>query len=377
MKPVYLQGRGLACALGWDLTSAIEALRRGGVAPARVQVTPDLAWPARTLPLETDSRADAGGPLATTPISAETQPGDRSQRLFRAVRAAVGECGLPDPPSATPLLVASSSFSVGDEARTPTDRWVDAQSFADRVAKALDWRGPVFTVSTACTSAANAILTAMDLLSDGASTQALVLGIEFDNRFALAGFGGLQLLSPDRAQPFGAERNGLVLGEAVAALRLGVTPARWRLRGGVNQVNGATPTGADAQTLVDTCHAALRQAGLATDEIDLLKPQAAGSPGNDAVEAAGLKTLFGARLPPMVEFKSLIGHALGASAAAELALLAACLETGAWPASEHVIDPALGMTFAMRPPARCRHIMFNTIGFGGGHVALLIEDRHA
>ncbi|MDR0481387.1 MAG: beta-ketoacyl synthase [Gallionellaceae bacterium] len=322
-----------------------------------IQVARDCAWPMHALPPES---------------------GDWAQCLHRTVRAVVGECGLPDDlPAATPLLVASSSLEVGDEGRTQFGELGDMQRFADYLAALLYWRGPVFTVSTACTSAANALLAAMDLLRNGAATQALVLGIEFSNRYTLAGFGGMQLLSPDRARPFGADRNGLVLGEAVVALRLSTTPSRWRLSGGANQISGATPTGADAQAMTAACHAALRQAGLATSDIDLVKPQASGSPGNDAIEAEALRDVFSPRLPPMVEFKSLMGHTLGASTAAELALLTACRENGAWPTMRHAPDPALGITFADRPPARCRHILLNTIGFGGGHAALLLEDCHA
>ncbi len=353
--PVYLAGRGLACALGRDLAAALGAMARGGVAPVPVRVAEGFAWPVQVLPHE---------------------PGDWLLRLGRTVRAVVGECGLPaERPPGMPLFIASSSLDIGREEEGQGEGLAgDMQSFADGVAGALDWRGPVFTVSTACTSAVNALLAAMDLLRGGEATQALVLGIEFSNRLTLAGFGGMQLLSPDRARPFGAARNGLVLGEAVAAVHLSTEPARWRLAGGANRVAGSTPTGADARAIDAACREALRQAGLAAAEIDLVKPQAAGSPGNDAIEAEALRALFGAGLPPMVEFKSLIGHALGASGAAELVLLTACLEGGAWPAVAHAPDPALGMAFSARPPARARHILFNAIGFGGGHAALLIED---
>jgi 3-oxoacyl-[acyl-carrier-protein] synthase-1 len=359
-RPVYLAGRGLACALGRDLPGALAAMARGGVAPEPVAIAEGFAWPVQALPHE---------------------PGDWLQRLRRTVRAVVGQCGLPpDLPLATPLFLASSSFDIGHQEEQTRGGGVLGEMYGltDRVAEAIGWRGPVFTVSTACTSAVNATLAAMDLLRGGEAMQALVLGIEFSNRLTVAGFGGMQLLSPDRARPFGAGRNGLVLGEAVAAMHLSVAPARWRLAGGANRVAGTAPTGADAQAIDAVCRAALRQAGWTVGEIGLVKPQAAGSPVNDAIEAAALKALFAPGLPPpMVEFKSLIGHALGASGAAELVLLTACLETGAWPAIDHALDPALGMAFAARPPARARRILLNAIGFGGGHAALLLEDHGA
>jgi 3-oxoacyl-[acyl-carrier-protein] synthase-1 len=294
--------------------------------------------------------------------------------LRRTVRAVVAQCGLPDPASTPdmPLFVASSSLDVGyeEEAGLLAN---DVQNFADVVAEAIGWRGPVFTVSTACTSAVNAVLAASDLIRSGAVPHALVLGIEFGNRLTLAGFGGMQLLSPDRARPFGAARNGLVLGEAVAAMVLRSEPSRWRLAGGANVVAGAVPTGADAGAILAVCKAALRQAGLRAQEIGLVKPQAAGSPVNDAVEADTLGQLFGT-LPPMIAFKQLIGHTLGAAGAAELVLLTACIETRAWPVADHAPDPALDVVFATQMPVLLRHILLNAIGFGGGHAALVLED---
>ncbi|MDM0074477.1 beta-ketoacyl synthase N-terminal-like domain-containing protein [Variovorax sp. J2P1-59] len=348
--PVHVAGSGLACALGRDLREALAAVQRGGTSLTPTTVAEGFTWPVHKLPSE---------------------EGEWWDRLRRIARDVVAQCGEQD--VEMPLFVASSSLDVGHEEEAASLAG-DVQTFADAVAEAIGWRGPVFTVSTACTSAVNAMLAAADLIRGGVVPQALVLSIEFSNRLTLAGFGGMQLLSPDRALPFGAKRNGLVLGEAVAAIHLSTAPARWRLMGGASVVAGATSTGADANAIGAACKAALRQAGLRPQDIDLVKPQAAGSPGNDAIEAAALTEIFAASLPPMVSLKSLIGHTLGASGAAELVLLTACVESGVWPVANHALDSELGMTLATQAPARLRHILFNAIGFGGGHAALLLKD---
>lgn len=350
MNAVYVAGRGLACALGHDLPASLAALQRGGVAPTPVEVAPGLHWPMHAMPRE------AGSWL---------------ERLRRSVCDVVAQSGVVARPG-TPMFVASSSFDIGCN-ENEREFAGDMHTFADVVARAFRWPGPVFTVSTACTSAVNAVLAAADFIRSGDGTEALVLGIEFSNRFTVAGFGGMQLLSPDRARPFGAGRNGLVLGEAVAALHLRATPARWRLAGGANVVDGSNPTGIEARAVITVCHEALRRSGLAPSDIDLVRPQAAGSPANDAIEAAALKQVFGT-LPPMVTLKSSIGHTLGASGAAELALLTACLESGSWPAVDHAPDPALDVVLVTQAPAQVRHILLNAVGFGGGHAAIVLED---
>lgn len=347
---VYVAGSGLACSLGSDVAGSLTALRRGDIAQTVVDVGEGFSWPVHTM------TRDAGTWL---------------QRLASAVRNVVARSGAQAKPGA-PLFVASSSLDVGfqEEVAQFTS---EVPTLADAVARAIDWQGPVFTVSTACTSSVNAVLAAVEMIRAGDVTEALVLGIEFSNRFTVGGFGAMQLLSPDGAQPFGLARNGLVLGEAVAALHLRAEPARWRIAGGANVVDGGNPTGAQAGAVVAACTEALRQSGIGAEDIDLIKPQAAGSPANDAVEVEALKQLFGT-MPPLLPMKDWIGHTLGASGAAELALLIGCLESGAWPVSAYALDPALGVMRTSQTPARIRYVLMNAIGFGGGHAALVLED---
>lgn len=354
MNAVYLGGRGLACSLGADVPAVLAQWRAGGRPPVPRTVAPGLVWPVHAL---------------------APSEGDWLARLSRTVRDVVAQSGALGTARTAPLFVASSSLDVGYE---ETDQRFagDMHAFADVVAAALDWQGPVFTVSTACTSAVNAVRAAGDLLGSGEATEALVVGIEFDNRFSAGGFGSMQLLSSTRARPFGRDRDGLVLGEAVAALRLTRTPSRWRIAGSGNVVEGADPTGTDADAVIAVCTQALRHSGLGADDIDLVKPHAAGSQVKDAIELEALRRLFG-RLPALVSYKSLIGHTLGASGAAELVMLTAGVEADLWRAPEYPLDETLNVAFATDAPARLRHVLLCAIGFGGGHTALVLEDRGA
>ena len=165
----------------------------------------------------------------------------------------------------------------------------------------------------------------------------------------------------------------MILGEAVAALRLStheVSP--WRVLGGANVVDGALPTGTSETAVIEMCQRALAASGIQPQQIDLVKAQAAGSPGNDAVEAAGLRQAFD-ELPALVSLKPLIGHCMGASGAAEIALLLTCLEQGLWPEYFAEADPALGVRLAARAPQRVQHLLAYILGFGGSHAAIVLE----
>jgi 3-oxoacyl-[acyl-carrier-protein] synthase-1 len=351
MNEAYLAGRALASALGPDLGAAMKALP-AGVAPRPIALADGSTWPCYAID---DDEADWAA---------------RSRRL---VLRAAAEAGATVGRGA--LFIASSSLDIG-LLETTHDFDRDHQQFADTVAAWLGWQGPVYTVSTACTSGLNALLAARTLVRHGIVAEALVLGLELRNTLTVGGFAGMQLLSPTGALPYGAGRNGLVLGEAVAALRLSPQPARWRLAGGANVVDGRDPAGSIESAVIAMCEAALADSGLAAQDIGLVKPQAAGVGASDATEARALRQVFDP-LPPLVSFKAAIGHTLGASGVAELALLTACLEGGAWPRADHAPDPSLKAPLANTPPSRASHVLASILGFGGGHTAVVIEDTQA
>ena len=351
MKPAYLSGRGLACALGLDVGTSLEALRQGGVTPSHYSLPGMLggSFPYRAIPYS------------------QNDWNERAQYLVQQVAVEAGA----QQASSGALFIATSSFDIGAVEQNGTQ--MDYKMFADKIAGWLDWSGQVYVINTACTSSLNALIAAQALLNAGEAEEALILGIELDNRLTLGGFAALQLLSASSGKPFGANRDGLVLGEAVAALRLSTRDsAQWKMLGGSNVVDGSQPTGASAPAVVSMYQRALAASGLAADAIDLIKVQAAGSPGNDAVEAQGLRLAFPS-VPALVSFKGVIGHSMGASGTAEIALLTACLDQGVWPKYGVEADAELGVALAATVPERVRHVMATILGFGGSHATVALE----
>ncbi|MDR7306086.1 beta-ketoacyl synthase N-terminal-like domain-containing protein [Rhodoferax saidenbachensis] len=269
------------------------------------------------------------------------------------------------------LFIATSCQDGGAAEHAQCD--MDFHALSRRIGDWLDWCGPVFLVSSACTSSMQALLSAAEWLRAGHATQALVLGLELDNQLTLPGFAALQLLSSGGSKPFALRRDGLVLGEAVAALRLSTEQvAPWQLRGGANVVDGTQPTSASVSAVVQMYQRALAASGLSTLDVDLIKVQAAGSPGNDAVEAQGIRAAF-AGVPALVSLKPLIGHCMGASGAAEIALLLECIERDYWPRYSDAVDPALRVQLATQAPRQLRYVLAAILGFGGIHTAAVLE----
>jgi 3-oxoacyl-[acyl-carrier-protein] synthase-1 len=353
MNATSIVGRGLACSLGLATAECVATLRAGG-RPAALRMLP----------------GGMGGefPYFAIPFAGK----DWHERARQIVTRVAAEAGV-QPGCRGALFIATSSFDVGAMESGGGGATVgDYRPFIAAVAGWLDWAGPTYAISTACTSSLNALIAAQALLRSGSVDEALVLGVELENRLTQGGFAALQLLSRSGSKPFGAHRDGLVLGESVAALRLaGRGDSVWRLLGGANVVDGVNPTGASESALAAMFDRALAVSGLAAGQIDLIKVQAAGSPGNDLAEARALRAAFDP-LPPLVSLKATIGHTMGASGAAEIALLTACLEGGAWPVAVNAVDPELGIGLAAAPPP-VRRLLATILGFGGSHAAVALE----
>ncbi|HEX6734945.1 MAG TPA: beta-ketoacyl synthase N-terminal-like domain-containing protein [Azonexus sp.] len=354
-RPVYLAGSGLVCARGCTPAAVADALLAGECAGSwRTLGSRRLPWFA--LPLA-DSDWEA-----------------RAEQAVRRVGKALGPL---DP--ATPLFVASSSFQVGlcESRPPPYELPIANASFSRRLADWLQLAGPRYSFSSACISGFSAIDAARSLIAAGQIDEAVVLGFELANTSTLAGFAALELLSSTAGKPFDRDRDGLVLGEAVAAIRLSATPTQWRiaaLRTGLDvwSITGPDPSGAPIAGLFAEC---LADAGLAAGDIDLLKLQAAGSPGTDLAEANALRTVFGSALPPLLSLKPALGHTLGASGIAELTALLACLDLGAIPATAGFAhpDPEIGLQPTQQLcRQRVRHPLLNLVGFGGGLATLIL-----
>ena len=376
MHPVGIRGVGLSCALGLDAETCVTRLLAGKISPARLRLD-GLAEPVE---------------FSYFRIPDDAPPFDprRFERLLPAVvQAALAGSGLSAAEKRDlPVYLGSSCFSIGysesDYATALAAGAVDAfpmphcgyGDLAALACRAAGCDGPVFIYNTACTSSANALLGATRALGAGRHRHALVVGAELANKTTLTGFSGLQLLA-DRAQPFAAERSGIVLGEGIGAVLLSteLRDGEYLLRGGANNcdsysVTTADPEGASVATV-------LRQAleATATREVQGIRAHGTASGTGDMAEAAGLRQVFSA-VPPLSTLKPYLGHTLGACGVNELVLYQGALQRGYLPALEDVgtPDPELGVQALAKPqPTASGRYLLNHLGFGGNNTVLVLE----
>jgi 3-oxoacyl-(acyl-carrier-protein) synthase len=255
-----------------------------------------------------------------------------------------------------------------------------AGSVAEDLAARYGCRGPVLTVSTACSSGAVAIKIALEMLRAGAARRALVGGADSLCRLTYYGFNCLQLIDPRGARPLDRDRRGMSVAEGAGMLLLVADGDPDRA---LAEVLGAGlscdafhpaaphPEGNGAYAAMA---AALADAGVSAAAIDYINLHGTGTPDNDRAEARALGRLFDPRTP-VSSIKGATGHSLAAAGAIEAVVAAICIREGLVPANTglRLADPELSLTPVTEPRRTgVGTVLSNSFGFGGNNAAVVI-----
>jgi 3-oxoacyl-[acyl-carrier-protein] synthase-1 len=385
MIETWFSGSGIRSALGTGVAATVEALRRPPSPPAMLSV-----------PLGGGKEASREQvPYLGMPGAVDQDPAERLYGLIEgAAREAIAEAGLSAADlKTTVLLLGTSSLDISiTEAAYAADiaAGVEAHPLMSNssmgelgrnLAKRLGVGGGDVTINTACTASANALVYGERLVRTGRASHALVLAAETFNRITALGFKGLELLTPVGMRPFDKDRRGIVLGEACAALVVGPEKraGAFRLRGSSNlcDTHGVSAANPDGSTVAAVIGGALDAAGVSPADVVAIKSHGTASLLNDEAEAAGLKLVFGERLPLVCALKPFVGHTFGACGVAELVMLCASVSAGFIPGTPGISAAPgdLGVDLTQGPtPVGSGHFLLNYFGFGGNNTALVVAN---
>ncbi|QCA16546.1 beta-ketoacyl-[acyl-carrier-protein] synthase family protein [Citrobacter freundii] len=242
---------------------------------------------------------------------------------------------------------------------------------------ALD--GPAFTLSTACSSSARAIMSGRRLIESGLADVAIVGGADTLSRMPINGFHSLESLSPTLCQPFGRDRCGITIGEGAALMLLTREPQPIALLGvgessDAYHISAPHPQGEGAIRAITQ---ALNDAGMTPEQVGYINLHGTATPLNDKIEANVVNTLFGESVP-CSSTKHLTGHTLGAAGITEAAISMLILQRdlalppqdfGSSPRDETL--PACGIIARQQPLPR-PVILSNSFAFGGNNASILL-----
>jgi len=273
---------------------------------------------------------------------------------------------------------------------------------AGQVSIAHGLRGPSYCTTSACSSGAHALGEAAEWIRRGRVQVMVAGGAEATvSPVGIGGFEAMMALSrrnddPKTAsRPFDLGRDGFVVGEGSGVLVLEAL-SRAKARGAriYAEITGygassdafhltqPAPGGEGAQRSMKM---ALKDAGVAPDQIDYINAHGTSTPPGDVGESQAILQVFGDHAVPkpagnhvwVSSTKSMMGHLLGAAGAVESAVCALAISSGRIPPTINLVDPDPRCTLDYVPhrarERRIRHALNNSFGFGGTNCSLVIS----
>ncbi|QZN95906.1 beta-ketoacyl-[acyl-carrier-protein] synthase family protein [Symbiopectobacterium purcellii] len=379
---IYINAVAALNALGNDLNSIAASLS----ANVKTALRPDRGWLLHDKPCWT-GKVDGDLPAVPAALAAHDS---RNNRLLMAalaqIRPAVDEAIAAFGSDRVAVILGTSTSGLDEADRfvsqhTTSYRYVQ-QELGDPsrfLAAYLQLKGPAYTISTACSSSARALISGMRLIDAGVVDAAIVGGADTLSRMPLNGFDGLESLSPDCCQPFSALRNGISIGEAAGLMLISTRQDSVAILGigessDAYHMSAPHPEGDGARRAITM---ALSQAGLQPDNIGYINLHGTATRLNDDIESGVVHALFGNRVP-CSSTKHLCGHTLGAAGITEAVicwlLLTQDIPLPAQDFSQNAWDEQLPDCGLLREPARLARpvIMSNSFAFGGNNTSLIL-----
>ncbi len=268
--------------------------------------------------------------------------------------------------------------------------WVlDTHDCADSTERIADYLGNidyVTTISTACSSSANALMLGARMIKHGQLDRVVVGGVDALSKFTFNGFNTLMILDREWCKPFDENRKGLNLGEGAAFLVIEGENALNKRQGkplaeviGYANANDAfhqtasSPEGYGATLAI---HQTLAMSGLQANEVSYINMHGTGTPNNDFSEGTAVKAVFGNDIPLFSSTKAYTGHTLAASASIEAIISVLSLQHQTIFPNLNFTTPIADLnltpvTSVLKTPINT--VLSNSFGFGGNCSSLLFK----
>lgn len=393
-KNIVITGEGIISAIGNDKASVLQSLLdgRSGIVEMKHLHSSHHELPVGEVQLSNDEMK------AMLALPIEEQTSRTSLMGMLAVKQALAEAQLPETAPKNRRVVLISGTTVGgmDITEQYYDSFATSDEHLDCLKKhdcgscteeiaAMFGISECTTISTACSSAANALILGANLLKTGQADLVIAGGSEALTRFHLNGFNSLMILDHEPCRPFDAQRAGLNLGEGAAFVVM-ETEASARERGadihawltGYGNACDAfhqTASSDNGEGAYRAMTEALEMAQLKPEDIDYVNAHGTGTPNNDLSESAALKRVFAEKMPLISSTKAFTGHTTSASGSIETVICLLAMQHHFVPANlrwEHQIPDGITPTTGVKD-VTLKHVVCNAFGFGGNDSSLILS----
>lgn len=262
----------------------------------------------------------------------------------------------------------------------------DCGNLNQKIATEIGLKSYATTISTACSSSANAILLGAKMIKNGMVERAIVGGSDALSKFTINGFNTLGILDTEHTRPFDETRAGLNLGEGAGYLVLenDIVAKNKEILGyisGWGNANDAFHQTASSDEAIGAKLAikkALETANIKPKEIEYINTHGTGTPNNDESESKAIIDIFGQNQVPLFNsLKPFTGHTLAACGSIETIFsLFSIHNSMVFPSlnfKNPIKDRGLVPACTLTKNVSINHVLSNSLGFGGNCTSLIIS----
>lgn len=395
---IYITGLGAISAIGDSVSENLESLLAARSGISRLEILNSVH--KNDFPVGEIKKTDSDlyqilGISSTEKINRTTLLG------MHAVKEALISSNAPIDAFKTALI---SSTTVGGMTQTEKyfydfdhdsslTSWIDKLDCGDStrdIANYINHTGFLTTISTACSSAANAIILGANLIKMGIVDRAICGGTDALSKFTINGFNSLMLLERELCKPFDVDRKGLNLGEGAGFIVLeseriydaNRKKAYAQLLGYANTNDAFHQTAAnpDGQGAYSAMEKTLAMANLEPNRVSYINCHGTGTPNNDESESKGMHRLFVDNIPFYSSTKPFTGHTLAAAGGLEAVFSILAIQNNAvWPnlnSSNFIPDFPFKPVTELKTEQDIQFVLSNSFGFGGNNSSLLFGKNH-
>lgn len=395
-QPVFIAGLGVISAIGNTVAQNLLSLEedKTGIAPIQYLDTEHRnEFPVGEVKLSNDELAELSG----------LKPGISRTAMLSLVAAkeALTDAGVENFANFRTGFISANTVGGMDKTEDFFRDFItdntkgrlrnvinhECGAVTNLVAGKLDIRNYVSTISTACSSSANAIMYGARLIKNNFLDVVIAGGTDALTRFTLNGFNTLMILDKQPCQPFDANRRGLNLGEGAGYVVLVSERVAASLKKDLyctlssycnaNDAYHQTASSPDGTGSLLAMKGALKRSGLLPADIDYINLHGTGTQNNDSSESAAISKLFEGHYPKMSSTKSFTGHTLGASGGIEAVYSALAVQQGLVYPNLRFETPIESLPFtpetSFSKQPEIKHVLSNSFGFGGNCSSLIFS----
>jgi 3-oxoacyl-(acyl-carrier-protein) synthase len=395
-SPIYVAGLGAITSIGNNVAECLDALKNSRDGIGKMEFLSSIHQDTLPVAEVKKSNEALAAMVGLAPHISRTA-------LLSAIaaREALDDAQLPKDAGLRIGFISANSTGGMDKTESFFEKYLaDAASghlrevvhhecgaVTEVVADLLGIHHYTSTISTACSSSANAIMYGARLIRHGILDACIAGGTDALTRFTLNGFNTLMILDQQPCMPFDENRKGLNLGEGAGyvvlvsdalASKLGKDP--YCLYAGGHNANDAyhqtasSPEGTGNFLAMKT---ALQKSGLEPSDISYINLHGTGTANNDASEGAAIMRLFEGNYPKMSSTKAFTGHTLGASGGVEAVFSVLSIRHQVVFPNLRMKTPIAALPFQVETEVSYNtaidHVLSNSFGFGGNCSSLVFS----